>query len=203
MELEDLEMYVQIIGAVAGLFTLSVAIINILRSLTRPAGRLEGSRRPLNWPFIALGILMFFGAGVAFWKSLPVDLSNWVRMAALGLGSLLYYSGIVLYLWGMHTLRDMFGASSGFGVKLYADHRLVEHGPYAYVRHPMYLAVILSGLGGMLIYRTWSMTLFAVGMFGLVVRAKREEQILEKEFGSDWSAYKKRVPGWFPRFKKS
>jgi protein-S-isoprenylcysteine O-methyltransferase Ste14 len=96
----------------------------------------------------------------------------------------------------------MFGAASGFGVRLYAGHRLVTQGPFSIVRHPMYAAVILAGLGGLLVYRTWSMLFFAVCMFGLVFRARREERALAAEFGESWREYVDRVPAFVPRRKR-
>ena len=62
----------------------------------------------------------------------------------------------------------------------------------------MYLAVITAGIGGLLLYRTWAMLLFAVAMFGLIVRARREEEALSAEFGAIWEAYGRRVPAWLP-----
>lgn len=70
------------------------------------------------------------------------------------LGVLIFFPSLALYLFGMRTLGTMFGVSSGFGVHLYADHRLITSGPYSVVRHPMYVAVICAGVGGLLIYRT-------------------------------------------------
>lgn len=93
----------------------------------------------------------------------------------------------------------MFGVSSGFGVHLYADHRLITSGPYSVIRHPMYVAVICAGVGGLLIYRTWAMLFFAVNMFGLIVRARREERALAQKFGPIWEEYKRQVPGWIPK----
>ncbi len=62
----------------------------------------------------------------------------------------------------------------------------------------MYLAVITAGIGGLLLYRTWAMLLFAIVMFGLTVRARREEGALAAEFGAAWAAYCRRVPAWLP-----
>ncbi len=96
-------------------------------------------------------------------------------------------------------LGKMFGASSGFGVRLYANHRLITNGPYAVVRHPMYLAVIIAFLGGLLLFRTWTMLIFGLSMLGLGRRAQLEERILAAEFGEEWEVYKQAVPAWLPR----
>ncbi len=78
------------------------------------------------------------------------------------------------------------------------EHRLITIGPSARVRRPMYLAVIAAGIGGLLIYRTWAMLFFAAAMFGLAVRARREETALAAEFGAAWEAYLRR-PAWLPQ----
>jgi protein-S-isoprenylcysteine O-methyltransferase Ste14 len=92
----------------------------------------------------------------------------------------------------------MFGPASGFGVRLQAGHRLVTGGPFAFVRHPMYLGVIAAGAGMFLLFRTWAALFFALLMLGLVVRARREEKLLAQEFGAEWRAYAIRVPAWIP-----
>jgi protein-S-isoprenylcysteine O-methyltransferase Ste14 len=66
----------------------------------------------------------------------------------------------------------------------------------------MYLAVILAGWGGLLLYRTWTMLLFAVIMLGLVYRARKEEQALAETFGVEWKVYTHHVPGWIPHFEQ-
>jgi protein-S-isoprenylcysteine O-methyltransferase Ste14 len=93
----------------------------------------------------------------------------------------------------------MFGPSSGFGVRLQVAHRLITAGPYAHIRHPMYLAVIGAGIGSFLLYRTWATLGFAIIMLGLVVRARREEKVLAEEFGPEWKLYTSRAPAWFPQ----
>ena len=95
----------------------------------------------------------------------------------------------------------MFGISSGFGATLYQNHKLIQSGPYRYVRHPMYLAVILTAIGALLIFCTWAMVLFSVMSFGVILRARQEEWLLAEEFGEVWKAYKREVNGWIPTFR--
>ncbi len=188
------------IGGLAGLATLALAIWHMLRSVGRPAGRQTGAgARFLRVPFLALGTLLFVAAMAWLWRPLPLALPAAVRLATLALGALLYFPALGLYLWGLLTLGAMFAPSTGFGVRLHAGHRLITAGPYALVRHPMYLAVITAGIGGLLLYRTWAMLLFAIAMFGLTVRARREEEALAAEFGAAWEAYCRHVPAWLPR----
>src|SRR4030042_1345140 len=125
--------------------------------------------------------------------------------AIAGLGSLLvigaplFFGSLTLYLWGLRSLGEMFGPSSGFGVRLYARHRLVTRGPYSYVRHPMYLGVIGAAIGSLLFYRTWAALALAIMMFGTMVRARREETVLSEELGAEGDEYAAAVPAWLPR----
>jgi len=53
---------------------------------------------------------------------------------------------------------------------------LVTTGPYKYIRHPMYTSVTLIGLASMLYYfSTWKVAIFALLIFVLFFKAKREE----------------------------
>ena len=199
MSLAITERVIRAIGAVAGLGTLMCAIVGILRSLLRPPGREErGARFALRIPYIIVGTSLFLITGALLWRPLLNGSPPW-SAAILLLGSLLYFGGLLLYLWGMRTLGQMFGPSTGFAVRLQVEHRLVVSGPYAHVRHPMYLAVISTAFGSLLLYGTWATLLFAVAMLGLIVRARREEGVLFAEFGPEWEAYASRVPKWFPR----
>jgi protein-S-isoprenylcysteine O-methyltransferase Ste14 len=194
------ELWLGRVGGLAGLATLAVAIWYMLHSVGRPAGRQMGAgARFLRAPILALATLLFVAGMAWLWRPLPLALPAAVRIASLALGALLYFPSLGLYLWGLRTLGAMFAPSSGFGVRLHAGHQLITVGPYAFVRHPMYLAVITAGIGGLLLYRTWAMLLFAVAMFGLVVRARREERALATEFGAVWEEYRRRVPAWLPR----
>jgi protein-S-isoprenylcysteine O-methyltransferase Ste14 len=123
------------------------------------------------------------------------------RVAALILGTLLYFPGLALYLWGVWTLGGMYRVSSGFGAQLNVQHQLVTHGPFSYVRHPMYLGLQIAAIGGLLLYQTWTFVFVAVNFLALVFRARREEEALAIEFGDQWTAYANRVPAWILRFR--
>jgi protein-S-isoprenylcysteine O-methyltransferase Ste14 len=76
--------------------------------------------------------------------------------------------------------------------------RLVTGGPYAIVRHPLYVTEALAVLGVVLLH--WS--LIAVLLFGLqwclqLRRMWNEEAVLRAAF-PDYAAYAERTPRWFP-----
>ena len=188
------------LGALAPLITLGTILWGLFRGLRQPIGRTAGQpERVMNAPaYFAIGI-PYFGACALLWRPLPMTLSRPVRIVALLLGALLYYSGLALVLWGRLTLGKMYNVSSSFGAQLYADQQLITCGPFAYMRHPMYLGILVASFGGLLLYRTWTLVFTTINFLALIVRARREEQALAAEFGERWEAYCRRVPGWIPR----
>jgi len=97
----------------------------------------------------------------------------------------------------------MYFVSTSFGAQLYADHKLVTNGPFAIVRHPMYVGLILAALGSLLIYLTWTTLAFVVFVPFVLLRARREEQVLAVEFGPEWQQYCKNVPAFLPRLRRN
>jgi len=203
IQLDQLEFWLYRLGGVAAFLVLLTALLGFRRADRRPTGYQSGpAARWLRFPLVILATLIFFLSGYLLWKPLPFELSPQSRLALDLMGALIFFPALALYLWGLVTLGEMFTASSGFGVRLPEGQRLIARGPYGFVRHPMYLGVILAGIGGLLLYRTWAMLLFAFLMLGLVVRARREELALAELLGEEWLAYAQQVPAWLPRFRR-
>ncbi len=79
--------------------------------------------------------------------------------------------------------------------------KLIQDGPYSLVRNPMYLGIILIGLGVVLfILEFWAFVLFvllfAFRYWELFVK---EEKMLAEVFGKQYSVYKKNVPRIIPK----
>ena len=200
--LNALETVVRWLGAGDTAVTLVVVMWGLARSLTRPRGRSVGrANQMLRLPTYILISIGYFGLWYLLWKPIPIALSPAARIVALALGALLLFPGLALALWGRLVLGTMYNVSSALGAQLYADQQLITHGPYAIVRNPMYVGIIAATLGGLLIYRTWSLV-FALTFFGLAIRARREERVLAAEFGQQWADYCQQVPGWIPHFRK-
>src|SRR5512136_500180 len=202
MMLDTIEQWVRWIGAADTLVTLAVVLLGLARSLARPRGRAIGrANQMLRLPTYVVISIGYFGLWYLLWKPIPIALSPAVRIVALALGALLLFPGLGLVLWGRLVLGTMYNVSSALGAQLYADQQLITHGPYAIVRNPIYVGIIAATLGGLLIYRTWSLV-FALTFFGLVIRTRQEEQVLAAEFGQQWADYCQQVPGWIPHFRK-
>ncbi|MEW6717038.1 MAG: isoprenylcysteine carboxylmethyltransferase family protein [Chloroflexota bacterium] len=204
MSLASVEFVVHWIGGLTAFAALGIVLAGIWRGMRRPAGRTTG--RAAGWlrspVFYLLSTALFISMSVALWCPLPLTLQTQARAWALALGSLAYFPGIAFILWGRLALGKMYFVSTSLGAQLYADHQLVTRGPFAIVRHPMYLGLISAAFGSLLIYRTWTIALFALCAPFLLLRARREEQALAVQFGEEWQAYCRRVPAFLPCLRK-
>ncbi len=199
-----LETIVRGLGSALAWGALGSLMFGIWRGARRPAGRAVGLavgwlRSPL---FYLLALVAFLGCSVFGWRSIPLELPTSLRIVVLIVGAMAYFPGMACLLWGRFTLGKMYFVSTGFGAQLYADHQLVTHGPFAIVRHPMYVGLISAAFGSLLIYQTWTTVAFAAFAPFVLRRARREEQALAAEFGDRWSTYCRRVPAFFPRLRK-
>lgn len=200
MNLNACQGWIRWIGGVAALAALLTIFYGIWRGAQRPvgmtAGRAPGWLRS-SWFYVVTSAL-FCVVCVLLWRPLPLALSSGAQAGALALGALLYFPGMAFVLWGRLTLGRMYFVSTGFGAQLFVDHQLITRGAFAIVRHPMYAGLIAVGFGGLLIYRTWTWLCIAAIAPALLLRARREEQVLAARFGAEWEAYKACVPAWIP-----
>jgi protein-S-isoprenylcysteine O-methyltransferase Ste14 len=79
--------------------------------------------------------------------------------------------------------------------------RLVVGGLYRYVRNPMYVAVTATILGQALLFGRVVLVGYAVAFAAVVAAFARfyEEPTLRRQFGAEYEAYRRAVPGWRPR----
>lgn len=79
-------------------------------------------------------------------------------------------------------------------VVIMKDHKLITNGIYKFIRHPQYLSQLLSDLGAGLALLSYIVVPVVVLIeFPLfIMRAVLEDKLLQKYFGEEYSAYKKR-----------
>ena len=204
MVLERIQYWVQCLGGVLAFTTLGVMFYGIWRGLHRLTRRTSGPAS--GWlrstAFYLLATALFLAISVLFWKPLPLVLTTGTRGLMLAAGLLIYFPGLAFALWGRLALGRMYFVSTSLGAQLYADHQLVTSGPYAIVRHPMYLGLIAAAVGSLLLYQTWTTVAFAFFAPFLLLRAHREELALAAEFGKAWRVYTSRVPMILPGWKR-
>ena len=201
MRIDIGERVIRRLAAVA-LLLLTVMALQGWRRTQKLATR-AGERALPSFSALMLGVVVYTVVSLKLWRPLPFRLSTVARLASLVLGSVLYFCGLGLVLSGRIAMGEMHNVSSVLGVRLNPQHRLVTTGPFAIVRHPMYVGAALMAVGGILIYRTWTLVLIALHWPVFLLRAAREEQALATRFGEQWTAYAQQVPAWLPRLQRT
>jgi len=81
------------------------------------------------------------------------------------------------------------------------DHQLVRTGPYARVRHPIYLGMLLFLLAFAVGLGHWAQLVIALPVFlaGTAIRTRLEDGLLEQQFGEEFRDYRRATPALIPR----
>ncbi len=80
------------------------------------------------------------------------------------------------------------------------DHELIQTGPYAWLRHPIYASMLGMLLATGFCWTWWPMFLAAIVVFiaGTEVRVRAEDRLLSERFGSRFADYRARVKAYIP-----
>ncbi|KAF7428330.1 hypothetical protein PC9H_007551 [Pleurotus ostreatus] len=129
-----------------------------------------------------------------------------------------FFWGILICVFGgfiRYKSYTALGPMFTFEVAIRDNHKLITHGPYAYIRHPSYIGVPLTVLG-IAIYHASPGSWFrecdvlrtrggmaAVAVFGVLMsliisglmkRVEKEDEMLRQKFGKQWDEWAERVP---------
>lgn len=114
-------------------------------------------------------------------------------------GAAIAWAGALFAVWARLVLGHWF--SGTFGVK--PGHELVTRGPYAVVRHPMYLGLVTLGAGVAIAHDSAVSLVVALAFIvPFALHALVEEQMFARHFGEAWQDYARRVPRLFPRWPR-
>ncbi|MGA3088972.1 MAG: isoprenylcysteine carboxylmethyltransferase family protein [Terriglobales bacterium] len=112
------------------------------------------------------------------------------------LGLLLFTVGVTVRIAGLKTLGRNFSAY----VTLQPDHRLVQHGIYARIRHPLYLSLLLTPTGIALVFASiLALPILALAAAFIFDRIRQEEHLLAARFGAEYEDYQRRTGKLLPR----
>ncbi len=112
-------------------------------------------------------------------------------------GAVLVITGGGLRAWSMLTLGRLFQ----FQIAIQPGHHVVTGGPYRFLRHPSYTAILLILTGVALACGdVWSLVaVLALGCTGLAVRIRAEERQLTEALGTEYTQFaatrKRLIPG--------
>ena len=158
--------------------------------------------------FFAAPALIVFSAGLVVsamdgYDRLVATIWDLVRQpASLYMFSVQNIAGLALIVVGLTTaivaavtLRRFYSST----LVTREDHQLITHGIYRFMRHPIYLGVIVACIG---------MPVYASSLYGLLTmsalipiflnRIRIEERMLTDEFGDAYRQYKKTTKKLIP-----
>jgi protein-S-isoprenylcysteine O-methyltransferase Ste14 len=116
---------------------------------------------------------------------------RWIGVA-LGIASL------AVYAWSRATL----GREWSSQLAMRRQRHLVTTGPYAWIRHPIYFALLSFLASIALATANWLfVALFVFSIVDLTLRMPREEEMMVASFGDEYRAYMERTGRLFPRAK--
>jgi protein-S-isoprenylcysteine O-methyltransferase Ste14 len=176
---------------------LVLPFLDIMQRTFGPRAWVERATRPR----IFLGVLEVVTVLAWFfllrdrWRFLP-EQDTAVAVA----GAVLALTGAAFASWAKARLGRHFSPQLG----VQEDHQLVTTGPYAVVRHPIYLGLI-DFIIGSAIYLN-DIALLGVGLLFigyLGAQSRIEERLFERHFGPEWQAYRRSTPALFPRVFRS
>src|SRR5579883_2405984 len=111
-------------------------------------------------------------------------------------GVLLVAGGAALHL----RARRALGALWSDVIAVRARHEVVDHGPYARVRHPIYLGILLLAAGTVCAHPSPATICVGLGTAaGVALKIPLEERALRRTLGEAYSRYAARVPALVPR----
>jgi protein-S-isoprenylcysteine O-methyltransferase Ste14 len=153
---------------------------------------MRGALREKNYPdAAAMGLigLMMLAAGLG---GLAVTI-DWLSASKSVLFPVFGLPVTAAGVAGMFYSRRYLGRFWTAEATLAAGHRIVDHGPYGVVRHPIYSFVLVMYIGLALVFPNgWVIAACLVAMAGYLVKTKLEDDFLARNLGG-YGEYQQRV----------
>lgn len=109
------------------------------------------------------------------------------------IGLLVSFIGLTLVVIGWRQIHK------GYWSREKGEGKLITSGIYAYIRHPQYTGFFLITLGMMLEWATLPLIALYVLLLVMYYRlARKEEQDMVEEFGSEYEEYRARTKMFVP-----
>ena len=144
-----------------------------------------------------LGAFVVFIMAIQALEIIHFDLpAQYQTPLSVWIGIPILLGGLTLACWAKAVMKTNWGVPAQHDIT--RQKSLVTSGPFAYVRNPIYLGLLLYFIGFELALMSWILA-GAVPLFILIRMAiTKEETLLSKYFGKSYAAYCKKVPRLFP-----
>ena len=173
-----------------------VFFLFLIRAFWRRSGETGSRRDPRSSLGILLQVIGIFAVGVGRPKVIlhPLQPASLAATAAV----IVLMGGTI---WLFAASSSALGKNWSIVARMRSDHDLVRSGPYARVRHPIYLGLLLFLLAMAVALGHWLQLVVVVPLYlaGTRVRTGVEDRLLEQTFGETFRDYRNSTPALLPR----
>jgi len=166
-----------------------------LRSRMAAKKKADAAKRDLRSIFgiVLQGLGMALAWAGRFRFGWPISLGDWT--AAVTPAAIAFLS-VALFAWSTGAM----GANWSLVARTRKDHTLVQSGPFAFVRNPIYVALFGMMCSTATALGHWMNLIAAVPLYmiGTIMRVRIEEQLLRQTFGQAFDDYARRVKRFIP-----
>lgn len=141
---------------------------------------------------VAVVLLGYLGIELGILNKRFAPDTDGVRIGGLALTA----AGLIFTVWARIHLGQFWSAR----VALKEGHELIQTGPYAWVRHPIYSGLLVATAGSALVIGEWRAVLGTILIWlVLYLKAQREERLLSREFGDAYARYREHTGALLPK----
>jgi protein-S-isoprenylcysteine O-methyltransferase Ste14 len=142
--------------------------------------------------FALIAFLVEYLIGAAWIETFSFPLPDWLRWAGFALGMI----SVAFWTWTQIHLDTQWSAQ----LQLTENHHLVTTGPYAYIRHPLYVAMFGWCISLPLLTANWIFLVICVlAIVAIMWRVPKEEQMMVEAFGDEYTVYMEHTGRFYPK----
>jgi protein-S-isoprenylcysteine O-methyltransferase Ste14 len=138
---------------------------------------------------VDLFLIQVFSLAIVFFA----PFSDSRSIATMNLGNPGRYLGLILIVPGfllMQMAEKQLARQFSIEVTIQENHKLIQDGPYRFIRHPRYLGILIFFLGISFTFQSLLAVFLVIALFLVLIwRIYAEEALMREEFGEEWDAY--------------
>lgn len=175
-----------------------IALVTLLLARLRAnkaAKVTDSGRAMISWLWIGVQ-----GIGIGLTGFGAIDIRLGPPTAATLARAAIVLALMLAAIWLFDFASRTMGKNWSLVARTRGDHSLVQTGPFALVRHPIYVALFFFLLAMATAYGHTNMLIAAIPIYalGTWLRVRQEERLLRDMFGAAYDAYAKRVKRFIP-----
>jgi protein-S-isoprenylcysteine O-methyltransferase Ste14 len=163
------------------------------RGVRKPARTESPASRAIHMGLLAFAFLTLFSPMLRFGFLGTRVIPESVALEWVGVG--MTCAGLLFSVWARVHLGRFWSGE----VQIKEGHRLIQSGPYAFVRNPIYTGFLLAIVGSALtLGEARGAVIIAATLTAFARKIRMEEKMLGAEFGAEFLAYRAKTKALIP-----